>query len=420
MNEHVANLPAVVVPQLPAYPVAGETLTILPVLSPAELVARRAELVEVVKNILVEGIDFGSIPGCGKKPSLFKPGAEKLNIYFGFYVKFDLLSEKEDWDKGLFAYKHKGVAYSKRDHSEVGEGVGACNSYETNYRYRNGKRSCPACNREGTIIKGKKEYGGGWICWSSNRDECCKAKFGEDDPSITEQVVGKIENENLCDYQNTCLKMSAKRAYIDATLKATGASEIFTQDIEDLPFDIRVIDVEEVKEARSQQKEARQQERDKRDGNDKLPTQAEVVAEKTADPKSVETVKDQSETTVTRKDPGPDASVQPATATSGTQNQSAATSADAGNKMPQKAQMDQLLSAANGNGWKPQQVQDFCCFAFGIDPKEFAKKFTWDNWEQSVKIVMRPENNGGVVTVGASGKPLPENLRWPKQTQGGK
>jgi hypothetical protein len=49
----------------------------------------------------------------------------------------------------------------------------------------------------------------------------------------------KIENEDIADVYNTVLKMAKKRAYIDGILSSTGASDIFTQDFEELPEEIR-------------------------------------------------------------------------------------------------------------------------------------------------------------------------------------
>ena len=47
------------------------------------------------------------------------------------------------------------------------------------------------------------------------------------------QVAGRVENSDLADTYNTVLKMAKKRALVDATLTATAASDIFTQDLED-------------------------------------------------------------------------------------------------------------------------------------------------------------------------------------------
>ncbi len=49
---------------------------------------RYAALREWVRAFLKEGIDFGRIPGCGPKPSLFKPGAEKICQRFHFQPMF--------------------------------------------------------------------------------------------------------------------------------------------------------------------------------------------------------------------------------------------------------------------------------------------------------------------------------------------
>ena len=44
---------------------------------------------------------------------------------------------------------------------------------------------------------------------------------------------------NPADIANTVLKMAKKRAQIDLTLTATAASDCFTQDVEDLPEELR-------------------------------------------------------------------------------------------------------------------------------------------------------------------------------------
>jgi hypothetical protein len=44
----------------------------------------------------------------------------------------------------------------------------------------------------------------------------------------------KIEHGNPADYYNTCWKMAKKRALVDAVLTVTAASDIFTQDVEEM------------------------------------------------------------------------------------------------------------------------------------------------------------------------------------------
>jgi hypothetical protein len=111
-----------------------------------------------------------------------------------------------------------------------GEGVGLCSTLESRYRYRHAERTCPNCGKA-AIIKGKAEYGGGFICFAKKGG--CEAKFGDKDPQILNQEVGKVENADIADVYNTTLKMAKKRAHIDAVLTATAASGIFTQDLLD-------------------------------------------------------------------------------------------------------------------------------------------------------------------------------------------
>src|SRR5690606_9819605 len=116
----------------------------------------------------------------------------------------------------------------------LGSGMGSCSTRESKYAYRKSERKCPQCDKE-TIIKGKEEYGGGWLCFAKRGG--CGAKFGDKDPKITGQVVGRIEKPDVYDQHNTVLKMAIKRAHVAAILFVTCASEIFTQDVEDMPRD---------------------------------------------------------------------------------------------------------------------------------------------------------------------------------------
>src|SRR5207302_11216998 len=138
------------------------------------------------------------------------------------------LQVTENWDTGLFDYTiHCALS---RNGLVRGVGVGSCSSYESKYRYRDAQRKCPKCDQE-TIIKGKEEFGGGWLCWTKRGG--CGAKFADQAPEIAGQVVGKITNPDMADVKNTILKMAKKRAKIDATLAATRSSGRFTQDVED-------------------------------------------------------------------------------------------------------------------------------------------------------------------------------------------
>src|SRR5207237_247907 len=129
----------------------------------------------------------------------------------------------------FFYYLYRCALY--RGDLLIAEGDGSCNSRESKYRYRQGERKCPSCG-QATIIKGREEYGGGWVCFVKKGG--CGAKFPTGDQAIEGRQVGRVINPAIADQVNTIQKMAAKRALIAATLLAVNASEFFTQDLEDI------------------------------------------------------------------------------------------------------------------------------------------------------------------------------------------
>ena len=121
---------------------------------------------------------------------------------------------------------------------------GSCSTREAKYAYRKAARKCPQCQAE-AIIKGKEEFGGGWVCFKKKGG--CGAKFPDDDVAITGQSEGRMPNDDVADQYNTVLKMANKRSLVAAVLNATAASDIFTQDIEDMPQAEKVVNPEPVK-----------------------------------------------------------------------------------------------------------------------------------------------------------------------------
>jgi len=206
---------------------------IAPVADIDSALARYSAFKEFVSKVLEKDKDFGEIPG-KNKPTLLKPGAEKLSAFFGVRPIFTIQRSMNDWtgqDHGgepFFFFEYKCQGY--RNGELVGEGVGSCNSWEEKYRYRSSNRKCPQCGKE-TIIKGKKEYGGGFICFAKKGG--CGAKFADDDKSILDQPVGKTANPTIYDQVNTIDKMAQKRALVAMVLITTNASDYFTQDMED-------------------------------------------------------------------------------------------------------------------------------------------------------------------------------------------
>lgn len=202
---------------------------------------RLVELEEFVKFYMHEGEDFGKIPGT-PKPTLYKSGADKLCDIYGIADQYKITNRTEDWSKNLFDYEVECTLVSKRDGRLIATGLGSCNSFEGKYRYRESKRHCPKCGKE-TIIKGRPEFAkgqagfenGGWVCWlKAGKSDGCGTKFTDADTSISSQVVGKVENDDIPTMKNTFLKMAKKRAKVDAVLSATRSSGLFTQDMEDI------------------------------------------------------------------------------------------------------------------------------------------------------------------------------------------
>jgi len=190
--------------------------------------ARLQELQAFVREVMVEGEDYGTIPGT-EKPALYKPGAEKLCEIYGLIQSPTVVARIEDWDAPFFHYEVRCDLVSKRTGRVIGSGFGSCNSHESRYRWRMAERRCPICNRE-SIIRGKEEYGGGWICFRKKGG--CGAKFHDAEPDIIEQTVGRVPNEDVATLVNTLLKMAKKRALVDAVLSVTRSSGLFTQDEE--------------------------------------------------------------------------------------------------------------------------------------------------------------------------------------------
>lgn len=126
----------------------------------------------VIQNTLKANQDYGIIPGT-TKPTLLKPGAEKILMLMGLTSEFHVTERIQDYDKGFFAFTVRCELY--KNGQKITEGVGHCNTKEKKY-----------------------------------------------------------VNQDAYTLANTCLKMAKKRAQIDATLTVASLSEVFTQDIEDM------------------------------------------------------------------------------------------------------------------------------------------------------------------------------------------
>ena len=166
-----------------AQPPAAETA---PEATAAEL-AKRLELIhEVKRTAMREGVDYGPVPGTDK-PGLFKPGAEKLAILF----KLDVQPRNEPiWGPGEhLTVISRATVYHAPTGTRLGYGEGICSSRERNRAYRKRERACPDVRARPRCIKGKEEFGGGWVCW--RKRDGCGAKFPDGDERIEGRRSGR-------------------------------------------------------------------------------------------------------------------------------------------------------------------------------------------------------------------------------------
>lgn len=195
----------------------------------AAMKAGQTRIRRIKRELMEVDVHYGTIPNTDK-PALLKPGAEVLCQIFGLRATFEHEIEYGDQvtEPAVRVVSRCDLHLGDTSGPIVGTGYGAANTWERKHRYRRADRTCPSCGMVGAVIKGKAEFGGGWLCWS--RKGGCGAKFKDNDQAITGQYLGDVENPDQHDLQNTIVKMSEKRAYIDATLRTTASSDLFTQD----------------------------------------------------------------------------------------------------------------------------------------------------------------------------------------------
>ncbi len=199
---------------------------------------------QAMKSFMKKDEHYGIIPGT-HKPTLYKAGAEKLAFMFKFAPTYEI--NRSELKEGHREYEITCHLLHQVTGRLLSDGVGSCSTLESKYRYRQAKMRCPMCSKEGSIIKGKLEFGGGWVCYRQKGG--CNAKFAITDTVITLQPKGKIENPDIADSYNTVLKMAKKRAQIDATLSACAASDIFGQDLEDTDVETTIQNAKDLQSA---------------------------------------------------------------------------------------------------------------------------------------------------------------------------
>ncbi|WFD09767.1 hypothetical protein [Tepidibacter hydrothermalis] len=146
----------------------------------ANTMTKIGQMQSVIQKTLRQNHDFGVVPGT-KKPTLLKPGAEKILMLLGLRSEFEIVDSTRDFENGFFQYQVRCRLY--KNEMLITEGLGACNTRESKYK--------------------------------------------------------KLDPFTI---DNTILKMAKKRALVDATLLVSSLSDIFTQDLEDMDLNGTNID----------------------------------------------------------------------------------------------------------------------------------------------------------------------------------
>jgi len=156
-----------------------------PLIDAEEMVRRRGEIERIVADNLVEGTDYGVIPGT-RKATMFKAGAERLANWFGYSIEFPhrLRRITEDWEHEFLDYNYTCRLVHRMTATVVAECEGSANSAERKY--------------------------------------------------VTARTPdGRGKPVSLGDQKNTLQKMAQKRALVGAVLLGCALSDRFTQDLDD-------------------------------------------------------------------------------------------------------------------------------------------------------------------------------------------
>jgi len=142
---------------------------------------------KLVYEVLEENIDYGRIPGT-PAPGLWDPGAGKISAAFNVYPKYALLHAEES--DGLVSYTVESTLLSRGTGKPMSTGIGAASTRETKYKYR--------------WHTAEEARGFGYSpeqleAFKKNKDN----KY-------------RIPNPEYGELVNTIVKMSAKRADVDA------------------------------------------------------------------------------------------------------------------------------------------------------------------------------------------------------------
>jgi hypothetical protein len=176
----------------------------------ARIKAEKQLVRHAMEEVMKKDMHFGTIPGT-QKPTLYDAGA--TTILSLFHIALD--PETEDLSTpDEIRYRVRQVARHAPTGTLLGSAYGEASTNEEKYKWR---RAVCKEEFEGTPEDRRR------VKWAKGRDGVYS--------------INQVRTEPA-DLANTVLKMAAKRARVAATLQVTGASDVFAQDLEDLPPEI--------------------------------------------------------------------------------------------------------------------------------------------------------------------------------------
>jgi hypothetical protein len=162
---------------------------------------------EVMKSLMKQNVHYGTIPGAGDKPTLLKSGAEMLCMTFRIADEYRI----DDLSSGdVIRYRVTCIGRHQMTGAELGSGMGEGSTGEEKYRWRRA-----VCKEE----------------FDATPSDRRRIKFGKKSNGF--YTVEQVRTD-AADLANTVLKMACKRAKIAMVLNVTAASDMFSQDLEDL------------------------------------------------------------------------------------------------------------------------------------------------------------------------------------------
>lgn len=195
-----------------------------PVLNAQQSIQLYDAALELVRSALTEGMDYGRIPGT-EKDTLYLPGAERLLMCFGCSSVCEVIESEVDHNREVTYEKRKWRFAPKPDTDEEIEQKKEKNTGR--FRKQGDAWKWQECEIEKGNSLGLYRY-------------VVRAKVIR---NITGEVVGTgvgacstMEGKYIQsprDSENTVLKMSKKRAIVDAVKSTFGLSARFSQDFGD-------------------------------------------------------------------------------------------------------------------------------------------------------------------------------------------